>query len=81
MKRTLKELKNTIVTLHEKGYSSAKIGKQLKKDHTTILYHLKNMGFKTDYGTWRKKNSGITYDSLGRPIGQDYQTLLKNAGY
>lgn len=48
MERThnLKEYRQKIADLHAEGYSSVAIGLKLNRDHSTILYHLKEMGLK-----------------------------------
>jgi IS30 family transposase len=43
----LEELKKQIQKLHQQGLSSVAIGFKLKRDHSTILHHLKAMGLKS----------------------------------
>lgn len=62
----IRALKEIIREMHEEGYAGAEIGRLMDKDHTTIVHHLFEMGFRPreerkiknkDFYDWRLKEA------------------------
>lgn len=71
-KRATTEELETTLKLFKKGWSYSKIGKFLKRDHTTIMHRIKNINklgrFSTEKASRTKPEKLIDENDKGKPM-------------